>query len=119
MAVPGSACLADSGNRVVIGERQDAHATRSGLLHQHRWRKEAVRVATMRVEIDFSSRGVEQIVAAGRSRGGRSFFSTPRLHDYAFYRGSTTRRMAVRSSFSMMTSMKAGRQIASIPVSRK
>jgi hypothetical protein len=39
--------------------------------------------------------------------------------DYAFYRGSTTSRMAVRSSFSMMTSMKAGRQMASIPVSRK
>ena len=45
--------------------------------------------------------------------------STLRLLDYTFYLGSTTSRMAVRSSFSMITSMKAGRQIASIPVSRR
>ena len=89
-AFTGGTRLADTGDRVVIGERQDAHATRSGLLHQRRRRKETVRVGAMRVEID-----------------------------YAFYRGSTTSRMAVRSSFSMMTSMKAGRQMASIPVSRK
>jgi hypothetical protein len=37
-ALPGGACFADTGDRIVIGERQDANATRSGLLHQDRWR---------------------------------------------------------------------------------
>src|SRR5215218_4646182 len=54
-AFTGGTRLADTGDRVVIGERQDAHATRSGLLHQHRGRKEAVRVGAMRVEIDLGS----------------------------------------------------------------
>src|SRR5918993_5763896 len=77
MAVSGGACLADTGHRVVIGERKDAHATRSGLLHQHRWRKETVRVGAMRVEIDFLSRGVVK----SSSRGEVSSFSTPRHLD--------------------------------------
>ena len=73
VAFTGGTCLADPGDRVVISERQDAHATRNGLLDQHGWRKEAVRVGAMRMEIDF---GVEE-----PSRSARLLeFTTPRLH---------------------------------------
>src|SRR5215211_3166506 len=78
-AFTGGTRLDDTGDRVVIGERQDAHAMRSGLLHQHRWRKETVRVGAMRVEIDFFSRGVVK----SSSRGEVSSFSTPRHLDYS------------------------------------
>src|SRR5919112_1475171 len=101
MGLPSSTCLADTGNRIVIGERQDAHATRSGLLHQHRWRKETVRVRAMRMEINEAGGG-------RRKAGGRrhDFRLPPPVLRLRCYRGSTTSRMAVRSSFSMMTSMK-------------
>ena len=62
-----------------------------------------------------SSFALNDVVLQKGDTGRLLDFTTPRLA----YRGSTTSRMAVRSSFSMITSMKAGRQIASIPVSRR
>ena len=42
----------DTRHRVVVGESEDAHATRRGLLHQGGWREKAVGVGAVGVEID-------------------------------------------------------------------
>ena len=88
-------------DRVVIGQRERGQAAPGRLADEVGRGEQAVGYGAVGVQVD-----------AVRHRCVRSL-PAPN------YRGSTTSRIAVRSSFSMVTSMKAGRQIASMPVSRR
>src|SRR4051794_19854654 len=85
--------------RVVIGQAEPSHAGPVRFLGQLGRAQDAVRKGAMGVQVDSSQR-----IHAFHGR------VVPSIR----YRGSMTRRIAVRSSLSIVTSMNSGRQTTSM-----
>jgi len=102
--------LRNAGDRIMIGHREDAYPTLRSETDELARRKEPIGRGRMRVEINSSHRSV-----AEDKTGPRPADRGP----VNVQRGSTIKRIAVRSSLPIVTVMNDGRQTASMPDSAR